>query len=154
MGDANDLKKELADVLSHLKRNKRPFPVNVGIAPGEFFVLGMIERFQDVHMGGIKASTIGEVSHMSRPGVSQMLKTLEKKNLIKRVMAEEDRRVVLVCLTDSGKEVLRKSKKSFLAMVDRVYEDFGEEDTKKFIELLNRFQTIFFDEESYQANVD
>lgn len=154
MGDANVLKAELADALSHLKRNKKPFPVRFGIAPGEFFVLDIIERFQDARLEGIKASTIGEVSHMSRPGVSQMLKVLEKKNLIERVMTKEDRRVVLVCLTESGKAVLREAKKCFLAMIDRIYEDFGEDDTKKFIQLLNRFQDIFFDEESYETTAN
>lgn len=33
----------------------------------------------------------------------------------------------------------------FLAVVDKIYEDFGEKDTRKFIELLNRFQVIFYE---------
>ena len=60
-------------------------------------------------------------------------------------MVEEDRRKVLVCLTQQGKEILSTSKKMFLAVVDKIYEDFGEKDTRKFIELLNRFQVIFYE---------
>ena len=143
MSDANALKEELAEVLGGLRRYKRPFPAMFGIAPGEFFTLGMIERYQDSSTGGVEASLIREVSQMSGPAVSQMLKALEKKDYIKRVMVEEDRRKVLVCLTQQGKEIL--SKKMFLAVVDKIYEDFGEKDTRKFIELLNRFQVIFYE---------
>ena len=51
MSDANALKEELAEVLGGLRRYKRPFPAMFGIAPGEFFTLGMIERYQDVRSG-------------------------------------------------------------------------------------------------------
>ena len=139
MSDANALKEELAEVLGGLRRYKRPFPAMFGIAPGEFFTLGMIERYQDSSTGGVEASLIREVSQMSGPAVSQMLKALEKKDYIKRVMVEE------VCLTQQGKEILSTSKKMFLAVVDKIYEDFGEKDTRKFIELLNRFQVIFYE---------
>ena len=145
MSDTNALKEELAEVLGELRRYKRPFPAMFGIAPGEFFTLGMIERYQDSSTGGVEASLIREVSQMSGPAVSQMLKALEKKDYIKRVMVEEDRRKVLVCLTQQGKEILTTSKKMFLAIVDKIYEDFGEKDTRKFIELLNRFQVIFYE---------
>ena len=43
MSDANALKEELAEVLGGLRRYKKPFPAMFGIAPGEFFTLGMIE---------------------------------------------------------------------------------------------------------------
>ena len=79
MSDANALKEELAEVLGGLRRYKRPFPAMFGIAPGEFFTLGMIERYQDSSTGGVEASLIREVSQMSGPAVSQMLKALEKK---------------------------------------------------------------------------
>ena len=145
MSDADALKEELAEVLGGLRRHKRPFPAMFGIAPGEFFTLGMIERHQDSATGGVEASLIREVSQMSGPAVSQMLKALEKKSFIKRVMVQEDRRKVLVCLTQQGKEILSTSKKIFLSVVDKIYEDFGEEDTKKFIELLKRYQEIFYE---------
>lgn len=146
MSDANALKEELAEVLGGLRRYKKPFPAMFGIAPGEFFTLGLIERYQDSVTGGVEASLIREVSQMSGPAVSQMLKALEKKDYIKRVMVEEDRRKVSVYLTEQGKEILATSKKIFLDIVDKIYEDFGEEDTKKFIELLNRFEEIFYED--------
>ena len=55
------------------------------------------------------------------------------------------KRQVLVHLTQQGKEILSTSKKMFLSVVDKIYENFGEEDTKKFIELLKRFQEIFYE---------
>lgn len=84
-----------------------------GIAPGEFFTLGMIERYQDSSTGGVEASLIREVSQMSGPAVSQMLKALEKKDYIKRVMVEEDRRKVLVCLTNKEKKFCPHPKRCF-----------------------------------------
>ena len=116
-----------------------------GMAPGEFFALDMLERYHDISTGGVEVSVIREVSHISGPAVSQMLNTLEKKDYIKRVMSEEDRRKILVCLTPKGREILAASKKIFLDTVDRIYDNFGEEDTRKFIELLKRFQDIFYD---------
>lgn len=150
MRDSDAVKAELAETLGRFKRHKPLFPVYWGVTPVEFFTLNIIEQYQNPDLGGIKASSIGEISHMSRPAVSQMLNALEKKGCIMRVTTEEDRRVVLVCLTESGKEILRESKKMFSVMVDRIYEEFGEKDTKKFIELLNRYQAICLDNEFYE----
>ena len=65
----------------------------------------------------MEASLIRKVSQMSGPAVSQMLKALEKKNYIKRVMVEEDRRKVLVHLTQQGKEILSTSKRCFYLLL-------------------------------------
>ncbi len=150
MLDPNIVKAELAETLGRFKRHRPLFPLHLGVTPGEFSTLNIIEQYQNSELGGIKTSSIGEISCMSRPAVSQMLNTLEKKGCIMRIMAEKDRRVVLVCLTESGKEILQQSKKMFFAMVDRIYEEFGEENTKKFIELLTRYQSICFDDEFYK----
>ena len=101
----------------------------------------MIERYQDSSTGGVEASLIREVSQMSGPAVSQMLKALEKKDYIKRVMVEEDRRKVLVRFNPTRKRNFVHIQKMFLAVVDKIYEDFGEKDTRKFIDFLNRFQS-------------
>ncbi len=55
-------------------------------------------------------------------------------------MVEEDRRKVLVCLTQQGKEILSTSKKMFLAVVDKIYEDFGEKTQENLLNFLIAFK--------------
>ena len=138
------LKNELAQVLVSLQRRKKSFATMTNIPPGEFFVLDLIGRYEQSTPDGVALSVIRESSRISGPAVSQMLRTLEKKGFVTRLIAEQDRRKVLVSLTPGGKEVLTAFKTMFLSSVERVCEEFGPKDTETFIVLLRRFQDIFY----------
>ena len=79
---------------------------------------------------------------VSMPAISQTLSSLEKKELIRREVAQQDRRKVTVLLTPLGEDVLNKVKNHANDMVDEIINHLGEEDTKELIRIFGRMNEI------------
>lgn len=110
--------------------------------PGAFFLLKTInkkmrkEGVPGIKMGDLRRSTDG-----SMPGLSQMVRNLEKRGLVWRFPDEEDRRVVYVAITEEGQELLRQNAartEDFLRRLENVY---GRENTDRLREMLTAFLT-------------
>jgi DNA-binding MarR family transcriptional regulator len=80
--------------------------------------------------------------HITKPAISQMYNTLEKKGYITREIDTSDRRKIIASLTPEGREILKGMTKSANSMLDEVITRLGEEDTKQLIELFNRLADI------------
>ena len=91
---------------------------------------------------GVRASHIGEVMEISRPAVSQMLKALERKGLIERTTAPNDRRMVSVRLTRQGRELLDRAWSDYTDMIRRVCVEMGQDGTQQLIESFNRLYQV------------
>lgn len=138
-------KEKLFEAMHNLKRAHAWGPQMEGASRGEYFTLHMIHRLTEESGEGNPGAKITDLSHsaqMSRPAVSQMLNTLENKQLIERIMAKSDRRVVYVKLTRSGEELLQKSHEQFHFWFDRVVEKLGPEDTAELTRLVTKLRMI------------
>lgn len=142
---------QLLDLLLAIKENQqacRYMPDLNGIPHGEFHMLQLIESLLE-ETGqisppppGIKTSLLSIRSQVSKPAVSQMLKSLEKKQLIERITGDHDRRVVYVRLTDRGHRVITDSQQFFYRFLGKVTEQLGREDTQTLIHLMRRMNQI------------
>ena len=139
-------RKELFETVSKFKKLHSWMPPVAGLSQGEFIMMHKLDDCNkektDQDTPGVKISTLCACTHMSMPGVSQMLNSLENKEMIERIMAKDDRRVVYVDLTVKGHALLDEAIRKFIIIVDQIMEEFGEEDTKTLIALLNKFYTI------------
>ncbi len=137
---------ELLEAVSKFKKFHSSIPSPEDLSHGEFFMLKVIEKSRKQKERsveqGVKISDLSAVMHMSKPGISQMLKSLENKKMIRRVMAQDDRRVIYVVITELGYEMMEKASQLFQYYTDQILKQFGEENTKKLIELLNRLYEI------------
>lgn len=86
---------------------------------------------------GVRVMKIKEHSHVSLPAVSQQLRSLEEKGLIKRNTTTKDRRVTLVSLTPAGQEILEHVKISTDAIVEELVLKLGEASIREYIRLSN-----------------
>ncbi|MDU7337523.1 MAG: MarR family transcriptional regulator [Clostridium sp.] len=123
---------ELFVVLHYLKRMKDLIPEVPGVPQGEFMMLHKIhcclqECGCQKSVPGVKVSKLSTNMGMSMPAVSQMLKSLQKKGLVTRTAATDDRRVVYVALTPEGETIFNNAIDRFLDRVDAVASLFGEE---------------------------
>ena len=67
-----------------------------------------------------------------------MLEKMEKNNLIRRITDENDKRKLLVILTNHAKSLKKCSDKISDEMTKKMYEGFSEEEIDKFEEYLHR----------------
>lgn len=101
---------------------------------GENFVLLFISQ----RGGKVIPSDISNEMGISTARVAAALNSLEKKGLIKRRIDAEDRRRILIDLTDSGKEQVKNHYSMVLSMVKNMLQFLGEKDAKEFIRIMKR----------------
>jgi DNA-binding MarR family transcriptional regulator len=74
----------------------------------------------------------------TKAAVSQSLNVLEKKGCIERAINKNNRRSVIVTLTDEGRDVLKVNMDSFNANIDRFITYLGVDNAKLAIELTEK----------------
>ena len=75
---------------------------------------------------------------ISRPSVTGLLDTLQTKGLIERQPHADDRRRVLVCLTDAGLEQLESHFGTHYAEMNAVFGDLNDDEKATLVTLLRR----------------
>jgi len=101
---------------------------------GENFVLLFISQ----RGGKVIPSDISNEMGISTARVAAALNSLEKKGLIIRRIDAEDRRRILIDLTDSGMEQVKNHYSMVLNMVKNMLHFLGEKDAKEFIRIMKR----------------
>ncbi|WP_297133478.1 MarR family winged helix-turn-helix transcriptional regulator [Terrisporobacter sp.] len=118
----------------------------------EFTDLSITEIHTIEAIGTEGNRTMGEIAHDLRITVGTLttaINRLIKKGYVERKRIEEDRRVVLVSLTESGKAVFLTHSVFHKEMIDEILENFQGED----LEVLNKIleKAIRFFERKYQS---
>lgn len=75
--------------------------VRMGVSMTQLHVLSMLQAHGDVPM-----SRLAEMTDVSLSNTTGLVDRIEERGLVERVRVPEDRRVVLVRLTDAGRELL------------------------------------------------
>ncbi|MEK3772474.1 MarR family transcriptional regulator [Paenibacillus sp. FSL R5-0887] len=95
-----------------------------------------IEKWNHSDEEGLKVSEISRLLGFTPPTITQLINSLEAKQMVERRADPSDRRVVRVKLTESGKELTRKAEHYRDVMLDKLVQHLGEKDTKQLTELL------------------
>ena len=135
----------LIHALHKLKRSQAWRPTMTQISRGEFFMLHKIaclSKQAGPEKPGAKITDLSIAAEMSKPAVSQMLNSLEDKEMIERVMTKDDRRVVYVCLTEKGKQQLDLAAQEMKEQVSKIVDALGPEDTAELTRLLGKLYAI------------
>lgn len=104
------------------------------ISRGEIFVLKIL-----LFKAGTSTPTeISEAMKSTKGRISAILNSLEKKGFIGREIDKDNRRNIIVTLTDSGREYVTNELQECYKIVSHVFEELGEKDSKKFVELTER----------------
>lgn len=115
-----------------------------------------ISRIMDNAMGGEMAvmralllaggiltpSELADRAWVSNARVANILKALEQKGWIEREHSKEDRRRVIVTITDKGRADIDIKRREFEGRTAAFLEQLGEEDTRDMVRLLRRTNQI------------
>lgn len=101
---------------------------------GEMFVLHFL-AFQD---GRALPSEISSSMKISSARVAAALNSLERKGFITRQIDTNDRRKILVTLTEEGKVMSEKHHQEVLDSISRMFAFLGEQDAKEYVRLYTR----------------
>lgn len=118
----------------------------------EFTDLSITEIHTIEAIGLDKSRTMGEIAHDLRITVGTLttaITKLIKKGYVERKRIEEDRRVVLVNLTESGQKVFDAHNIFHKEMIDEILENVQGDDLKVLTNALSEVSKFF--EKKYQS---
>jgi DNA-binding MarR family transcriptional regulator len=154
-----ELKRGLLQALSRFKKtghsisdylvNEMRSDLNIG----EIAALNCIKEHNEKGCGGKKGEcecgkdttthdAMQSALAVSKAAVSQTLGELEKKGYIEREIDRENRRKIVITLTDEGKAALENSTVALDKLVVLLINRFGETKTNKLISLVNSFAEL------------
>jgi len=136
------LKEQLIASMQRFKKVGKSFPQGIELNMGEFFVLDRISGNMPCSSTDLSSSEMHNHMHFTKPAVSQMLNSLEKKGYVHREIDTNDRRKIVITLTATGNIVLEQAKAYFNDQMDQTITQFGEENTRQLIFLVNRLTEI------------
>jgi DNA-binding MarR family transcriptional regulator len=140
--DNESLKDQLVFSLHRLRNVGRHFSADLDLNMGEFFVMERICRDMPCSGSDISAREVQEHPHFTKPAVSQMLNSLERKGYVHRAIDTNDRRRIIVTLTEDGVRTLASARKQMDRRIEQTIRRMGEGDIRTLIDLVSRIADI------------
>lgn len=132
---------ELAEKLfqnMYLLRKSRPQRKMTESMQGETFVL----RYISQHEGSVVPGEISAIMDISSARIAATLNSLEKKGLITRQIDTNDRRRILVRLTQAGKDLAEEHHQSVMEGGARLLSLLGEQDAMEYVRITGRLAEL------------
>ena len=113
------------------------------IRPSEFFLLSALNSLEGQETKGVKASELSTQLRVTPAAATHMLNSLEGVGYIARMADPTDRRIVLVGLTEKGKQYCLAKEKRMLGQFEAFVEFLGERDTRELLRISAAAYTFF-----------
>lgn len=126
---------------SGIMHSRRPF----GDMPrAEFCVLNLLYDYKEK-----EEVTVGRIANeleVSLSAASKLLHVLEEKGYIERSCNQEDRRVVLVSLSEKGCVLIQNAREKAKELAGRILQKMGAEESAAFLSQLEKLLKILSEE--------
>lgn len=127
------LANEFMETMHQMHKRKTQKQLNDSMQ-GENFVLFYISK----HEGNVIPSDISNEMGITSARIAATLNSLEKKGFIARRIDAEDRRRILIELTDLGKDQVQKQYQTIMNMTTNILKYLGEEDATEFVRIMKK----------------
>lgn len=131
--DYEKLAHEYMEVMHQMRRRKTQKQLNDSMH-GENFVLFFIHK----HEGNVIPSDLSNEMGITSARIAATLNSLEGKGFITRRIDIEDRRRILVDLTDAGREQVQNQYQMIMKAITNMLQFIGEDDAKEFLRILKK----------------
>jgi len=147
--ETSALKDQLVKSFFRLKHLVSDFHVDtgtkyerVGISIAELVLLREMQNNTLDSDSNTRISDIGDLLCISKAGVSKMLDVLVKKDYIARDIDQNNRRTLIITLTQNGRQVLSDLEENTDQLFANIIRQLGESQSKQFVELVNKFVDV------------
>lgn len=123
------LKSLLSSELKSTKQN------NSAISVPEYVLMKKVTQAKNRN---VSLTEIREYLVITKPAVSQMLTSLEKRKLITRDIDKDNRRNIVISLTPRGKNIVTSKDKEVAARMNDVISKIGEDKVLEFVKIISK----------------
>lgn len=129
--------------ISQLFRSKMHSSLEEEINPSSLIVMTTLLRAANDGISALRVSEIASSLWISAPGVTRLITGLENDGYIRREMDPDDRRGVLVSLTDRGRTAISPALEELYQRFHGLIDHLGEENSGRLIVLLREVEDYF-----------
>ncbi len=115
--------------------NNRFKSAGIPITKEQVIILIKLSEFN-----GITQSELAEKTFRDKSSLTRLIISMEKKDLILRIINSKDKREKNVYLSDKGNDILKESKRIMKSMILDIENDFEKEEKECFIDMIKRIQ--------------
>ena len=137
------LTRQLFQLMKQFPRSKLKQGSVDGLTRSEYELLAMLAMWFESDRKALSATELSGLLQITPAGVTHLLNPLEQAGYIERLPDRNDRRVVLIGLTEKGTQVARsliaEVQENLLGLVNFL----GEEDSKTLIRLMSKAIAFF-----------
>ena len=134
---------ELAQSIMKLFMFFKPKKNLYNIKPIEMMTIKSIAHIGAENTKDVTPKMICNELGLSKSALTAVLNSLEEKNFIERKLSKDDRRMILITLTEKASNFHEQFHLSMQNTLLNLAESLGEEETDKLIELLKKTYTYF-----------
>lgn len=127
-------------LIEEMKRTKPPkMPLDhVNDMQGANAIVAYLSNFKD----GISAGTLSDAMNVSTARIAVALNSLESKGIISRKTCDNDKRKVVVSLTEEGRDYSEKVEKGIRTKLLLITNELGQEEMTDFIVKFKKIKEI------------
>lgn len=107
------------------------------LTPTQFAVLDVLNAKGTLKIGELINSMLATSGNMT-----VVIKNMEKKGWVERIMCPNDKRSFLVSLTEDGKAVIDKALPQHISRVEETFSVLTEAEQEELIRLLKKFKNV------------
>lgn len=142
------LAQELTKTIHQFKKFAKPHGSCHGLRQSEFFLLGTIKKLAGEDGSDVKVSDISSELQITKAAVTHMINSVEESGFVQRLPDKNDRRIVLIKITEKGSGVMESMKAEMFNSIKGLIEFIGEEDSKDLIRILSKAVEFYIDKKS------
>lgn len=132
-----ELRRELFNVVSRLKKTASRPPMPPGITPAEGYAMIAIARLE-ASGRPVRSGEVAKFSHSTPSAMSQIFKSLEEKGFITRKRDEGDCRGVTIRLTDAGWDLEARHRRMHDRRLSESVAYLGEHDARELVRIVDK----------------
>ena len=119
-----------------IQREKQKKGISLNMQ-GESFILHII-----CIKGSVVPKEISKAVGVSSARIAVILNDLEKKGLITREIDRDDRRQIIVKLTENGRRQADENERAFMQRIKQLFIMLGEKDAKEYVRIYGRLAEV------------
>lgn len=136
----DQLKRHFVNIMFMVRKMDVCNNLSLSLPLNEMVVLKRLFNNDSSEGSSMCMSDIHHNLYISKPAVSQILNSLEKKGYINRYIDKNDRRKILVTATPAALEVLNSTEAALDSKVTRIISEYGEDNM---LHLINQLASLY-----------
>ena len=142
---SSELREQFFTSIVHFRKLESSFSSECEMQMNEMVILQSIAGTccRECPCMNLDVPKIQKKLNISKPAISYILNTLEKKNYITREIDSKDRRKVSISATPEGRAAAEQSKKKFDELWNEILTRFGEDNMRQLIGLMGELDKLY-----------